>query len=94
MAWFENLLLGGQCWMLASDVLLAIGRPATDANKRWVRDLASRSGYVLPSQRGYRHLKHATAEEIHHACSFLESQSKVMAERASRLRRNAHKLFS
>jgi hypothetical protein len=60
---------------------------------RQIRELASASGWVLPGQKGYLHIKFASAEEIHHASAWLESQAKKMAERAGRLRSNAHKLF-
>lgn len=93
VAWLENFLDGGKIWFTAADILLSLGRPPSDANKRWLRELASNSGYILSGQRGYRHIRHATAEEIHHACAWMESQARLMGERAGRLRRNAHKLF-
>ena len=93
VAWLEKFLLGGQIWFTASDILLAVQRPANDAGKRWLRNLASNSGYVVAGQKGYRHLQHASAEEIHHACAWMESQAKLMGERAGRLRGNAYKLF-
>lgn len=93
VSWFEMFLLGGCCWFTAQDILLAVGRPTTDANKRWLRCLASDSGVILSGQKGYRHLVNASPEEIHHACAWLESQAKLMGDRACRLRKNAHKIF-
>ena len=91
--WLEKFLDGGKCWFTASDIMLAIQRPVSDANKRWLRNLASNSGYVLAGQKGYRHIKHSNVEEVQHCCAWLESQAKVMGERAGRLRGNAHRLF-
>jgi hypothetical protein len=94
VAWLEKLLKGGQCWMTAGDILLSLGRPQNEDNKRWLRALASESGYIISGQKGYRHLEHCAPEEIHHFAAGMESQAKQMAVRAGRIRVNAHKLFS
>lgn len=79
--------------MTATDILISIGRPVTDANKRWLRELASQSEFILAGQRGYLHLESATAEEINHCCNWLNAQALKMSERAGRLRKNAHRIF-
>lgn len=91
--WLESVLKAAQGWLTAEQILYHLGRVTSDSNKRWLRDLASQSGFILSGQRGYLHLDHATAEEIDHACNWLNSQAVKMAERAGRLRRNAHRLF-
>ena len=93
VAWFEKFLAGGQIWFTASDILISLGRPVSDANKRWLRDLAGKSDFILAGQKGYRAMQHATPEEIHHCAAWLEHQAKAMAERAGRIRRAAHKIF-
>ena len=93
VAWLEHFLDGGKCWFTASDILLSLGRPATDPGKRWLRNLASNSGWVIAGQKGYRSLHHATPEEINHSCAWMESQAKIMGERCGRIRKNAHKII-
>lgn len=93
VAWLENLLRGGKCWMTAGDILLSIGRPQNEDNKRWLRALASESGWIISGQKGYRHLEHCSPDETHHFAAMMESQAKQMATRAGRIRVNAHKLF-
>lgn len=88
--WLENLLLGAQCWMTAKDIMLTVNGKLLD---RDLRALASASDNVISGQKGYKHIQHATSEEIHHAVSWLESQAKKMSERACSIRRNAHKIF-
>ena len=93
VAWFESFLLGGKCWFTASDILLTMARPASDANKRWLRQLASQSDLILSGQLGYRAIANATAEEINHAANGLESQGRLMCERAIRIRRSGHRIL-
>jgi len=91
--WLEHLLQMGRDWQTAAEILAAILRPPTDDNKRWLRDLASRSEWILSGQLGYKNLEHATAEEIDHAANWLISQGKKMIRRGIALRRNAHRIF-
>lgn len=88
--WLEELLLGAKCWMSAKDISLTVGGKALD---REIRELASASKWIISGQKGYRHISHATAEEINHAANWLESQAKKMSERAGRIRRSAHQVF-
>jgi len=55
--------------------------------------VASECENIISGQRGYKHIAHATPEEINHAANWLESQAKKMSERACAIRRNAHKIF-
>lgn len=91
--WFERLLRGALTWMTASDILLSVGRPKSDDNKRWLRELAAASEWVISGQKGYKHLDHATAEEIDHSANWLISQGRKMIKRGVAQRRNAHKIF-
>ena len=88
--WLENLLKGAGCWMTAKDIKLTIRGLLYD---RDLREMASASEWIISGQKGYKHMSHATAEEIHHACAWLESQAKKMGDRAGKLRSNSHKLF-
>jgi hypothetical protein len=91
--WLENLLDWQKGWMTSSEILRAVFKDATENKQRWLRELASESVWIISGQRGYKHLKHATAEEIEHAANWLESQAKKMSDRAGGIRRNAHRIF-
>jgi len=93
VAWLEKFLLGGQIWFTASDILLAVQRPANDAGKRWLRNLASASSEIISGQKGYKHVNHATAEEVNHSANWLISQGKLMIKRGIGQRRYAHTVF-
>lgn len=93
VSWLENLLLTESGWMTAKEILERVNYAVTDSNKRWVRQLASASEWILSGQRGYLHVQRATTEEVQHAAAWLESQGKLMSQRACRLRRNAHRIL-
>lgn len=90
VAWFEKLLLGAKCWMTASDILLSVGREVDDSGKRWLKSLCAETVQVIGGQKGYRHVDHASDEEVSHAASRLESAAKVMSERACAIRSYRH----
>jgi hypothetical protein len=78
--------------------LIAIARNAWHTTfgrvkDRDIRQLASESPNIISGQRGYKHVAHATAEEINHAANWLESQAKKMSDRAGAIRRTAHRIF-
>lgn len=89
----ELLMEGHAEWMTAAQILVKWGLPAIEWRKRYVRALAERSAWVISGQRGYKHLKHATAEELNHAAHWLESQAKKMGDRAAAYRRHAHQVL-
>src|SRR5689334_21696813 len=91
--WLEDLLRGRPGWLTAAQLLQLLGDPDTDALKRELRLLANASEWIISGQKGYKHLEHATAEEISHFCNWMESQAKQMTQRAETLRRNAHRIF-
>lgn len=88
---FEAYLQRHTAWITSTGYLEAAGLPVTESNKRKLRQIASSSEWIISGQPGYRHLEHASAEEISHAANWLESQAKQMGERAQAIRRNAHK---
>jgi hypothetical protein len=88
--WLSSLLLAKRGWLTAAEIIAASG---SELNDRAVRALASlASPDVISGQRGYRHIQHATAEEINHAAAWLESQGAAMIDRACAIRRRAHQL--
>jgi len=89
--WLEAFLQQRGAWIRAGEILRYHGREDTEDQKRLIRGLASASEWIISGQAGYKHLEHATPEEIHHAANTLESQAKKMSDRACALRRNAHK---
>ena len=93
MRWLEAYLKEAQRWMTAAELLLLVGRETNDDGKRWLRGLANASAWVLSGQKGYKHLSHATAEEVARFCDWMESQARRMTSRAERMRRNAHAVF-
>ncbi len=90
LAWLEKLLLEARCWMTAGDITLTTMGRVID---RDIRQMASESPRIISGQKGYKHVAHATAEEVNHAANWLESQAKKMSDRACAIRRAAHQLF-
>lgn len=88
--WMERTLDVVGEWMTARELATASG---DRLNERDLRMLASASDNIISGQRGYRHIGRATAEEIHHAATWLESQASSMTERATRIRRQAHRII-
>lgn len=68
-------------WRTAEEVLAHFGWLPTESNKRRVRAWASLTPKVISGQLGYRHLRHASSEEVHHCCARLEHQVKEVADR-------------
>lgn len=93
--WLERLLKERAEWMTAVEVCRAAGRAESDDQKRYVRQLASASRYILsgPGSPGYKHLAHCTPEEIRHYTNAGIAQGKQMVKRAVRIRRSAHAIF-
>jgi hypothetical protein len=85
--WLENLLRGSGCWMTANDISYTT---RGKAHERILRELASASDQIISGQKGYKHVAHATAEEIAHASNWLMSQGKKMIKRGIAIRRAGH----
>jgi hypothetical protein len=80
-------------WLTAAQLLQKIGEAPTDSKKRQLREIANASqGKIISGQKGYRHIRHATPEEILHAAAWLEHQAVEMGERAKAIRRAFHQL--
>lgn len=87
-------LLSSPGWHHASDILDAWAIPDTESFRRRIRALAAQAEPdVISGQQGYRHIDHASAEEIHHFVAWMESQARSMTARAEAIRRRAHALI-
>lgn len=90
---FVNYLGREPQWVKAGDMCRVFGFSITENNKRYIRAIAEKSdGLIISGQKGYRHILHATKDEINHASNQLEHQAMLMASRAAAIRRQAHKL--
>ncbi len=59
----------------------------TGWQERAIRIMAEESdGLIISGQLGYRHVVHATPEEVDHFCNWMESQARRMQTRATRTR--------
>jgi len=93
IVWLQNLLKATPDWVTADDILLTINR-AGETHKRWLRRLAQGSEWLISGQKGYKHIDHATLDEVNHFAAAMRSQAKLMDERAAKLLTNAHKKLS
>lgn len=87
--WLERVLDEDRNWLTAQTLAQRSGGVLSD---RQVRMLAGASPRVLsgPGSPGYRHIRHATPEEVHHWTSALLAQGKAMIKRGTSIRRCAH----
>lgn len=86
----EDFLLARRGWITATQYLRQTGVNETDSAKRQLRALAESSQCIISGQKGYRHIRNATAEEIQHFVRWMERQAKKMITRAEAVRRRAH----
>ena len=93
VVWLECFLKQHARWIKAGEILRFHGREETEDQKRLLRSLASASEWIVSGQSGYKHIEHASPEEIHHATAALISQGKKMIKRGIVLQRNGHKLL-
>lgn len=94
VVWLESFLKAHADWITAARILTWHGRADSESEKRTIRALAEASPWIISGQFGYKHVDHATADEIAHCANNLISQGKKMIKRALAIRRNAHKRFS
>lgn len=90
-SWLEKLLFESKCWMSARDIMATTKGGVID---REIRQVASDCSKIISGQKGYKHVAHATAEEVNHSANWLISQGKKMIKRGIAQRRAAHKIFS
>ena len=93
VAWLETLLRERNAWITAAQILQLVDREESDSQKCYIRHIAQASAWIISGQKGYKHLAHATAEEINHFANWMESQATEMTRRAEAVRRNAHRIF-
>lgn len=80
-------------WLNAGELCVKIGSQPTDTNKRKIRNIANASqGKIISGQKGYKHIRHATPEEITHAANWLRHQAKEMDQRATEILKQYHQL--
>ena len=88
--WLEGLLRDRPGWMTAAQIVQLVDKgPNFD---RTLRKLASLSKWLITGQKGYKHVSHATAEEVDHFENWMLSQSRQMAGRALAVKRNFHRV--
>lgn len=86
----EDILRSNSDWMTSAAILVRMGLKVDENTRRDLRRLASKTANIISGTRGYRHMDHATTDEITHAVATLESQAKEMLSRATRIRHQAH----
>jgi hypothetical protein len=80
-------------WLTAAQLLVKLGEAPTDSKKRQLREVANASdGKIISGQKGYRHIRHATPDEITHAAHWLRHQAKEMDTRATAILKQYHQL--
>jgi len=85
----EQWLFGFGDWITASGICQYLD----NLSDRKIRNLASELVLIISGQHGYKHIKHATIEEIGHAANWLESQAKKMSDLACAIRKQGHRLL-
>ncbi|MEI8288639.1 MAG: hypothetical protein WCH99_04150 [Verrucomicrobiota bacterium] len=86
--WLETTLRFSNCWLHADELLVARGDAVDFAGKRWIRAVASESEWIISGNDGYKHVAHATDEEITHFVNRMKSQIDVMTVRIEAVQRN------
>jgi hypothetical protein len=75
-----------KAWMTRSEVAQQL-----KWNERRIRAAGEYScGKIIFGQRGMRHIRFASIEEVNHCCLVLNSQAKRNADRAVEIRREFH----
>lgn len=88
--WLEGWLREHQGWHTSPRLCEASGHRLSD---RTLRLLASQSDQIISSAQGFKHLSHATPDEVRHFLNDLLSRAKALAKRYGRVRRAAHKII-
>ena len=82
-------LLSSGCWMYAAAIHQQLNIPP-----RTMRDMCKRTGLMVSSNLGYKHLLHATPDEIVHYYNRLVKQAAQMVEHADIMFNTAQQLHS
>lgn len=89
-AWIEHWLLAHGGWHTSQHICAATGGRLDD---RTLRHVISSSDCIISSHKGFRHIEHATAEEIRHFLNDMLSRARALGRRYAAVRRRAHKLI-
>jgi hypothetical protein len=78
-------ILDGRGWMLAADLLRAMGITVSESNKRKLREIANQSeGQIASGQDGYKLVRDMTADEYNHFRNWMKRQADQMTARILR----------
>lgn len=77
-------------WLSAVSILARMGCSVTENDRRFLRGLIATTPRVISGQNGYRHIAHATTEEVHHFVALMRSQADKMTARALEVSKLAH----
>lgn len=89
-SWLEQYLYVHPGWHTSPELCSAFDGGLTD---RALRSAASSSDIIISSQRGFRHLRRASAEEINHFLHDLASRVRAMQSRHVAVQRKAHEVL-
>lgn len=82
-----------QGWVKASELCWLFDLNAHETGRRMVRQAADLSApEIISGQEGYKHISHATPEEIQHAANWLISQGRKMINRGLAILRRGHEI--
>jgi hypothetical protein len=69
-------------WMTSTDLCRFLQIPASDSNKRRLRDCANASeGAIAGGQKGYKLIERMTVEEYNHFRNWMSHQAEAMTRR-------------
>jgi len=86
-----DYLRGCNDWQHASELISLFYLPDDESGRRFIRRVADIAApEIISGQKGYRHIYHATDDEINHCANALESQARKMHERAIAIRKRKH----
>lgn len=85
--WIEGWLRDHSGWHGRPELVAASSGRLHD---RMIRAAMSRSARVVSGQQGYKHLDHATPEEVHAFLADLMSRIRALGRRYQAVRRQAH----
>lgn len=76
---------GENGWLTSAEILRLMDRPATEGNRRWLREIANQSqGEIASGQQGYKLVSEMTAEEYNHFRNWMKRQADEMTARILR----------
>jgi len=79
-------------WITAAQCIEVLG-DQFDGDDRTIRSFAEAcGGCIISGRKGYKHIDHATTEEVDHFCNQMESQARRMLDRSCRTRTLAHRI--